>query len=56
MLDKRRDKVLFFEDVHMTRQHESDVQLLERAVCTKSFEAAYYHTPAMADALASAWS
>ncbi|WP_085947277.1 methylglyoxal synthase [Acidovorax sp. CF316] len=55
VLDKRCDKVLFFEDVHVARQHEADIQLLERAVCTKSFEAACYHTPAMADAWATAW-
>jgi methylglyoxal synthase len=56
VLDQRCDKVLFFEDVHVARQHEADIQLLERAVCTKSFAAACYHTPAMADAWASAWS
>ncbi len=55
VLDQRCDKVLFFEDVHVARQHEADIQLLERAVCTKSFEAACYHTPAMADAWARAW-
>lgn len=55
VLDQRCDKVLFFEDVHVARQHEADIQLLERAVCTKSFEAACYHTPAMADAWATAW-
>lgn len=56
VLGQRCDKVLFFEDVHVARQHEADIQLLERAVCTKSFDSACYHTPVMADAWATAWS
>lgn len=56
VLDERCDKVLFFEDVHVARQHEADIQLLERAVCTRSFESACYHTPDMANAWAKAWS
>ncbi|MFE8646359.1 methylglyoxal synthase [Sphingomonas sp. NCPPB 2930] len=55
VLDRRCHKVLFFEDVHVARQHEADIQLLERAVCTASHETACFNTPAMADTWAKAW-
>lgn len=56
VLDRRCHKVLFFEDVHVARQHEADIQLLERAVCTATNETACFNTPAMADTWATAWS
>jgi len=31
LLDKRCRRVIFFEDPHVARQHEADIQLLERA-------------------------
>lgn len=55
VLDGRCQKVLFFEDVHVARQHEADIQLLERAVCTASHATACFNTPTMADAWARAW-
>ncbi|MEH3086055.1 MAG: methylglyoxal synthase [Xylophilus ampelinus] len=55
VLDRQCHKVLFFEDVHVARQHEADIQLLERAVCTASHDTACFNTPAMAEAWAQAW-
>lgn len=55
VLDRRCQKVVFFEDVHVARQHEADIQLLERAVCSVGDEAACLHTFDMADAWAKAW-
>ena len=55
VLDRRCQKVIFFEDVHVARQHEADIQLLERAVCSVGDEAACLHTFDMADAWAKAW-
>jgi len=34
VLDGRCRRVIFFEDPHVARQHEADIQLLDRAVCT----------------------
>ena len=31
LLDRRCRRVIFFEDPHVARQHEADIQLLERA-------------------------
>ncbi|KAF1050284.1 MAG: Methylglyoxal synthase [Xylophilus sp.] len=56
VLTRRCQKVLFFEDVHVARQHEADIQLLERAVCSASHETACFNTPAMAYAWAQTWS
>ncbi|HEY8905968.1 MAG TPA: methylglyoxal synthase, partial [Rhodoferax sp.] len=47
VLDQRCQKVIFFEDPHVARQHEADIQLLERAVCSTSHTTCY-NTPAMA--------
>lgn len=55
VLDRRCQKVIFFEDVHVARQHEADIQLLERAVCSVGDEAACLHTFDMADTWAKAW-
>lgn len=47
VLDQRCQKVIFFEDPHVARQHEADIQLLERAVCSTG-NTTCYNTPAMA--------
>lgn len=49
-------RLIFFEDVHVARQHEADIQLLERAVCASTWSASSIHTPEMAQAWAAAWS
>ncbi|HUH56577.1 MAG TPA: methylglyoxal synthase, partial [Rhodanobacter sp.] len=33
-LERRCQRAIFFEDPHVARQHEADIQLLERAVTT----------------------
>ena len=48
VLDQRCEKVLFFEDPHVARQHEADIQLLDRAVCSVSRHASCANSPAMA--------
>ena len=48
VLDQRCQKVIFFEDPHVARQHEADIQLLERAVCSTRHPTTCYNTPAMA--------
>jgi len=48
VLDRRCQRVLFFEDPHVARQHEADIQLLERAVCTVGEYAICANTPEMA--------
>jgi methylglyoxal synthase len=48
VLDQRCDKVLFFEDPHVARQHEADIQLLERSVCSVTRHATCANSPAMA--------
>lgn len=48
VLDQRCDKVIFFEDPHVARQHEADIQLMERAVCSTPHATTCYNTPAMA--------
>jgi methylglyoxal synthase len=54
VLDRRCQKVIFFEDPHVARQHEADIQLLERAVCSASSSATCFNTPAMAQSWACA--
>jgi methylglyoxal synthase len=39
VLERRCQRVIFFEDPHVARQHEADIQLLERAVTTVTDEA-----------------
>ena len=46
--DRRCRKVIFFEDPHVARQHEADIQLLERAVASASETTTCFNTPAMA--------
>lgn len=48
VLDRRCDKVIFFEDPHVARQHEADIQLLERAVCSVGAATTCLNSPAMA--------
>jgi methylglyoxal synthase len=48
VLDQRCQKVIFFEDPHVARQHEADIQLLERAVCSAHHATTCFNTPAMA--------
>ena len=48
VLDRRCHKVIFFEDPHVARQHEADIQLLERAVCSASADTTCFNSPVMA--------
>ena len=48
VLNRRCHKVIFFEDPHVARQHEADIQLLERAVASASHATTCFNTPAMA--------
>ena len=54
VLDRRCHKVIFFEDPHVARQHEADIQLLERAVCSATEETTCFNSPAMAERWAQA--
>lgn len=54
VLDQRCQKVIFFEDPHVARQHEADIQLLERAVCSAHHATTCFNTPAMASRWAQA--
>ena len=54
VLDQRCQKVIFFEDPHVARQHEADIQLLERAVCSAQHATTCFNTPAMAQQWAKA--
>jgi methylglyoxal synthase len=56
VLDQRCQKVIFFEDPHVARQHEADIQLLERAVCSAHHATTCFNTPAMASRWAQAMS
>jgi methylglyoxal synthase len=48
VLNRRCHKVIFFENPHGARQHEADIQLLERAVASASRATTCFNTPAMA--------
>lgn len=54
LLDGECQKVIFFEDPHVARQHEADIQLMERAVWSCSDFATCFNSPAMANRWASA--
>lgn len=54
VLDRRCSKAIFFEDPHVARQHEADIQLLERAVCTATHDTSCFNSPAMAERWATA--
>ena len=48
VLEQRCQRVIFFEDPHVARQHEADIQLLERAVRVVTDKAACIASPAVA--------
>ncbi|AHX15605.1 methylglyoxal synthase [Dyella jiangningensis] len=48
VLERRCQRAVFFEDPHVARQHEADIQLLERAVTTRTDEAACITSPRVA--------
>ena len=54
IFERRCDRLFFFEDPHVARQHEADIQLLERAVTPvtndvvcKAFPRVARHRPEM---------
>ncbi|HEY2254840.1 MAG TPA: methylglyoxal synthase [Variovorax sp.] len=49
VLDGRCQKAIFFEDPHVARQHEADIQLFERAVCSATRHTTCLNSPAMAE-------
>lgn len=49
VLDGRCHRAVFLEDPHVARQHEADIQLLERAVTTVTDTVACLTSPAVAD-------
>jgi methylglyoxal synthase len=48
VLERRCQRAIFFEDPHVARQHEADIQLLERAVTTRTDDAVCMTTPKVA--------
>jgi len=48
VLERRCQRAIFFEDPHVARQHEADIQLLERAVTTRTDEAVCITSPKVA--------
>ncbi|RTZ47779.1 methylglyoxal synthase [Candidimonas sp. SYP-B2681] len=54
VLEQRCQRVIFFEDPHVARQHEADIQLLERAVRVVSDKACCIASPAVAHKWATA--
>lgn len=48
VLERRCHRAIFFEDPHVARQHEADIQLLERAVTTVTDSAVCITSPAIA--------
>ncbi|MDO1528986.1 methylglyoxal synthase [Fulvimonas sp. R45] len=48
VLERRCQRAIFFEDPHVARQHEADIQLLERAVTTRSDETVCMTSPRVA--------
>lgn len=48
ILNHRCQRVIFFEDPHVARQHEADIRLLERAVTTVTDEAMCMTSPMVA--------
>jgi methylglyoxal synthase len=48
VLERDCQRVIFFEDPHVARQHEADIQLLERAVTTMTDEAVCITSPKIA--------
>ncbi|WP_019939288.1 methylglyoxal synthase [Bordetella sp. FB-8] len=54
VLERRCRRVIFFEDPHVARQHEADIQLLERAVRVKTDYAMCATSPEVAQRWAQA--
>lgn len=54
ILEQRCQRVLFFEDPHVARQHEADIQLLERAVRVVTDKATCITSPRVAERWAKA--
>lgn len=54
VLERRCQRVIFFEDPHVARQHEADIQLLERAVRVVTDKASCIASPAVAHKWATA--
>ena len=48
MLQQRCQRAIFFEVPHVARQHEADIQLLERAVATATHDAVCTTSPQVA--------
>ncbi|MBS0466574.1 MAG: methylglyoxal synthase [Proteobacteria bacterium] len=48
VLERRCQRAIFFEDPHVARQHEADIQLLERAVVTATHDAVCTTSPQVA--------
>ncbi|WP_243042146.1 methylglyoxal synthase [Dyella sedimenti] len=48
VLERRCQRAIFFEDPHVARQHEADIQLLERAVTTRTDTAVCMTSPKVA--------
>ncbi|WP_103017981.1 methylglyoxal synthase [Alicycliphilus denitrificans] len=48
VLERRCRRAIFFEDPHVARQHEADIQLLERAVTTATHDAVCTTSPVVA--------
>ena len=48
VLERRCQRAIFFEDPHVARQHEADIQLLERAVTTVTHEVVCTTSPRVA--------
>lgn len=48
VLERRCHRAIFFEDPHVARQHEADIQLLERAVTTATHDAVCTTSPRVA--------
>lgn len=54
VLEGRCHRAIFFEDPHVARQHEADIQLLERAVTTVTDKAVCITAPSVASRWAAA--
>lgn len=48
VLERRCQRAIFFEDPHVARQHEADIQLLERAVTTRTDDTVCITSPRVA--------
>ena len=55
VLDRRCRRIVFFEDPHVARQHEADIQLLERAARIRTDFASCVNDPATAARWARGW-